>query len=75
MAEERDPAAERPTPPPAGERAKSAGQVVAIVAFVAYLVLLLQKGSVDIAAIQAANPDGEFWRALGRHLLRVLGGG
>ena len=57
------------------ELLKSAGQVLAVGALIAYFVLLLHKGSLDIAALKEANPGPEFWPALGRHFLRVLGGG
>ncbi|MCF8179226.1 MAG: hypothetical protein K9J74_12015 [Sulfuritalea sp.] len=57
------------------EYLKTAGQVFAVVALLAYVVLLLHKGFIDIAVIEAAHPGSEFWLALGRHLLRVLGGG
>jgi len=57
------------------ELLKSAGQVLAAMALVAYVVLLLHKGWIDFSALSAAHPGAEFWPALGRHILRVLGGG
>jgi len=54
---------------------KTAGQVLAVTALFAYFILLLHKGWIDIAALSAAHPGSEFWPALGRHVLRVLGGG
>lgn len=57
------------------EALKSAGQVLAVIAGVAYVLLLLHKASVDVAIVKAAHPQSGFWQALGRHLLRVLGGG
>lgn len=56
-------------------RLKSAGQVVAIALLIAYAALLIYKGSTDLQALSAAYPGSEFWPALGRHFLRVLGGG
>lgn len=54
---------------------KTAMQVIAILCLVAYFALLLHKGNVDISALAAQYPGGEFWAALGRHLIRSLGGG
>ena len=54
---------------------KTAGQVVAVILLVAYLVLLLHKGSIDFSALATAHPGAEFWPAVGRHLIRMLGGG
>ncbi len=60
---------------PIVDHVKTAGQVVAVVLLVAYVVLLLHKGSVDISSLAKAHPGDEFWLALGRHVLRILGGG
>jgi hypothetical protein len=57
------------------ESLKTAGQVFAVLLLVAYGALLLHKGSIDLAAIVQAHPGPDFWPALGRHLMRVLGGG
>lgn len=57
------------------DRFKSAMQVLAIVCLAAYFVLLLHKASADFSALAMQYPGKEFWAALGRHLLRNLGGG
>lgn len=54
---------------------KTAGQVVAIILLTAYGALLLHKGVVDISAIARAYPGADFLPALGRHVMRILGGG
>ena len=51
-----------------------AAQVLAFVGLLAYFLLLAHKAFVDIGALLASHP-GDFWVALGRHLLRNLGGG
>jgi hypothetical protein len=53
---------------------KTAAQVLAVFCIVAYFALLGHKAFVDISALAKAYP-GDFWAALGRHLLRNLGGG
>lgn len=53
----------------------TAMQVVAALCLVAYFVLLGHKASIDILALLKEHPGGDFWAALGRHLLRSLGGG
>jgi hypothetical protein len=54
--------------------ARTALQALAAFCLVAYFALLGHKGFVDIAAL-ATNYPADFWAALGRHLLRNLGGG
>jgi len=54
---------------------KTAMQVFAILCLVAYFAILAYKGSVDISALAKQYPGSEFWAALGRHLIRNLGGG
>jgi hypothetical protein len=54
---------------------KTAGQILAVTLLVAYAALLLHKGAIDLTALAQAHPGADFWPALGRHLLRVLGGG
>jgi hypothetical protein len=56
-------------------RARVMSQVVAVIALGAYFALLLHKGFIDMAALIAAYPGSEFWPALGRHVVRILGGG
>ena len=51
-----------------------AGQALALACLVAYGLLLADKAFSDVGALLAAHPDN-FWVALGRHLLRNLGGG
>ena len=62
-------------PIPLAEALGRAAQVAAVVALVAYFALLLHKGALDIGALREAHSGSEFWRALGRHILRILGGG
>lgn len=57
------------------DRFKTAMQVVAVLCIVAYFVVLAHKGSADIMMLASRYEGSEFWRALGRHLLRNLGGG
>ena len=54
---------------------KTAMQVFAVLCLVAYFVLLAYKGSIDFSALAQKYPGDEFWPALGRHLIRNLGGG
>ena len=51
-----------------------AAQALALLCLVAYFALLAHKAFLDIGALLAAHPH-QFWVALGRHLLRNLGGG
>jgi len=57
------------------DRGKTAMQVFAILCLVAYFALLAYKGTVDFSALAQKYPGDEFWPALGRHLIRNLGGG
>ena len=57
------------------DRLETIGQVLAFVALLAYFGLLLHKGVKDMAALAEAHPGSDFWPALGRHVLRILGGG
>lgn len=50
-------------------------QVFAILCLIAYFVLLAYKGTADFSALAQMYPGDEFWPALGRHLIRNLGGG
>ena len=59
-------------PPPSP--VKIAGRVVAVSCLAAYFVLLAHKAWLDVTAVAEQYPD-DFWKALGRHLLRNLGGG
>ena len=59
-------------PPPS--RARTAGRIFAAACLAAYFALLAHKGYLDVTAVAQQHPD-DFWRALGRHLLRNLGGG
>jgi hypothetical protein len=61
-------------PRSATERLQTVGQVVAVVLLLVYLGVLLHKGARDLTVLADAHPQ-DFWRALGRHLLRILGGG
>jgi hypothetical protein len=58
----------------AADHLRTLGQVFAVVLLLAFFGLLLHKGSKDLAALLEAHP-GDFWSALGRHILRILGGG
>ena len=54
---------------------KTAMQVVAVLSLVAYFALLAHKGSTDILSLAERYSGAAFWAALGRHLIRNLGGG
>jgi hypothetical protein len=56
-------------------RLYTVAQVCAAILLIAYVAMLAHKGTKDISALAAAHPGSEFWRALGRHILRILGGG
>lgn len=57
------------------DRIRTAMQVCAILCLVAYFGLLAYKGRVDISTLAEQYPGSDFWPALGRHLIRNLGGG
>ena len=61
-----------PAKPPSSA-IKTAGRVVAVLCLAGYFALLAHKAFADVAAVASAHPD-DFWKALGRHLLRNLGG-
>ena len=50
-------------------------QVLAVLCIAAYFAMLAHKASADITLLASRYEGSEFWRALGRHLLRNLGGG
>jgi hypothetical protein len=56
-------------------RRYTVAQVLAVTLLIAYIALLAHKGSKDLSALAAAHPGSDFWPALGRHILRILGGG
>lgn len=58
-----------------GERIRTAAQVLAVLCLLAYFALLAFKGHADISALSDKYQGKDFWIALGRHLIRNLGGG
>lgn len=54
---------------------KTAMQVFAVLCLIAYFVLLAYKGNADFSALAEQYQGKDFWLALGRHLIRNLGGG
>jgi hypothetical protein len=54
---------------------KTAFQVFAVLCLVAFFAMLFHKAALDISTLVRQFPGSEFWTALGRHLLRNLGGG
>lgn len=54
---------------------QTAMQIVAMLCIAAYFVLLAHKAFVDVSALAIQYPGEGFWPALGRHLIRNLGGG
>ncbi len=54
---------------------KTVTQVFAVLCLIAYFALLAYKGNADISALAQEYQGMDFWLALGRHLIRNLGGG
>jgi len=57
------------------ELLKSVMQVLAILCLIAFFAVVAHKAIVDLSALAQRYPGSEFWPALGRYLLRNLGGG
>jgi hypothetical protein len=57
------------------DRFQTAMQVLAGLCLLGYFALLAHKASADITALAVQYSGREFWIALGRHLIRNLGGG
>jgi len=57
------------------ELLKSVMQFLAILCLIAFFAMVVHKATVDVSALAQRYPGSEFWPALGRHLLRNLGGG
>jgi hypothetical protein len=57
------------------DRFKTALQVFAVLCLAAYFALIVHKASFDISTLARQYPGSDFWVAMGRHLLRNLGGG
>ena len=53
---------------------KTAMQILAILCLAAFFGLLVHKATGDISTLAKQYPETGFWAALGRHLLRNLGG-
>ena len=58
-----------------GEVFKTVMQVLAILLLAAIIAVILHKAFVDLSALSQRYPGSDFWPALGRYLLRNLGGG
>ena len=54
---------------------QTAMQLLAGLCLLGYFALLAHKASADIMALAGQYSGREFWIALGRHLIRNLGGG
>jgi uncharacterized damage-inducible protein DinB len=62
-------------PDRAGERAKTVGQVFAILCLAGILLVLLHKAYSDFSALREDHPGIAFWPALARYIFRNLAGG
>jgi len=58
-----------------GDLFKTAMQVLAVLCLVVIFSMVLHKAFHDISRLAQLHSGGDFWVALGRQLLRNLGGG
>lgn len=49
-------------------------QIVAILLLIGLVAMVLHKGFADVSVVWQQHSGAEFWKALGRYLLRNLAG-